>query len=298
MAASPNFPQTLLVISLVLTSCNSIPPIEEATFTSEPSSTSLPTATPTDPPPTATFTPVPSGPCDNPLIPLVPGNRWEYQVTVGEKKYPFLLELGEQVDDMNIYIQATLTDAKNGWTFNDSIICLDGSIDNFPLYYLIMLLADNIEDPLNTYKQSGHYAASHQDLAGMNWTNAWELKYLVEDYTGIWNPARDLRFNLSPMFPIDVKFVLDNSYDSITVPAGTFPQALVEKSEYLIAGNIYAQGMNSAGDLLIKTTQWIVPYVGVVKAIIDNASVTVSYGQGADVAISSLLELTSFVPGK
>jgi hypothetical protein len=273
-----NFPQTA---------------IPEASSTS----TQVPTLTVTSVPPTATFTPVPAGPCDNPIIPLVTGNQWQYLVTSGEKTFPYQLLAGNREDGNNIVINVQLFDEIHQWTFSDAVVCLDGTIDSFLPYYLVMLLTDNLNGQINLYTDNGNYAPSYQVLSSSGWTQTWQVKYLVEDYIGIQSPDREITFNMSPRSPITAISKVENKHESITVAAGTYPDALVMKVDYSLDGFVASQGYHSASTLIIKTTQWVMPFIGVLRAVLDSAQAEVSFGQSAVIDINSKLELTGFVPG-
>jgi hypothetical protein len=65
---------------------------------------------------------------------------------------------------------------------------------------------------------------------------------------------------------------------------------------YQMAVTIVEGGAGSAGSLDIHTTQWYVPYVGLVRAQIDSTLLEY-YGQIYPAPITSVVELTSFQPG-
>jgi hypothetical protein len=161
-----------------------------------------------------------------------------------------------------------------------------------------MLLSDYLDGVLNTYHDSGTYVPAYSVFAQNNWMYAWQSKYLIEEPVGIINPAGGSALSLLRSSPIDVSFQTEGKYESVTVPAGTFPQALVVGNDYTMQVTVMIGGMNTSGELVIHTTQWYVPYVGLVRAQVDSASVAIIAGQENSMPINSVLELAGFTPGK
>jgi hypothetical protein len=261
---------------------------------------STPTATPipTEVPPTVTMTSVPGGPCDNPLVPLAVGNEWQYLVTGVKDPYQYLLKVGERADIGNININIEMIDQKHKQDIKELVVCREGAIDNFPLHVMSMLLADYLDRLLNTYKQSGQYAPAYLEFARNNWTYAWQSRYLVEETVAIKDPAGSSALFLTPNNPIDVSFKTEGKSVPVTVPGGSFPQALLVENDYSMPVTVVTQGISTSGTLVIKTEQWYVPFVGLVRARVDSASVSIMPGQEASVPIQSVLELIEFTPGK
>jgi hypothetical protein len=95
-----------------------------------------------------------------------------------------------------------------------------------------------------------------------------------------------------------VSFKTDGKYESTIVPGGSFPQALVVANDYTMGVTLVVNGINTSGILVIHTTQWYVPYVGLVRALVDSASISIVAGHDYSLPIVSVLELTEFKPGK
>jgi hypothetical protein len=290
----------LILVMILVTSCNSAPAESNIPPTPiPPTNTLLPTATstaiPTD---TLTATPVPNGPCDNPLVPLVTGNEWTYRVIGQGDPYIYSLKVGERADIGNINIYVELIDQNRNQDIQELVICQDGAIDNFPLYVISMLLSDYSSGILNTYKKSGQYSPAYAVFAQNNWALAWEPRYLLEEAVGVRNPAGGSSIFLGRSSPIDLSFRTDGKFEPVTVPAGSFPQALVISNEYTMPATITGGGIITSGTVGILTTQWYVPYVGLVRARLDSASVYIMAGQESSFPMESMLELTEFEPGK
>jgi len=271
-----------------------------------PASTPLPTIPPTvaaaptatltatsTPAPSATPSPVPSGPCDNPLVPLVVGNQWTYRATTGSGESLFTLAALERQDDRTIVVLLDFNDLTRGQSVQERVVCLDGAIDNFPLFVMDMLFADQLEKLFNTYHERGAYAPSHAFFADKNWIADWESDYLTEDSAVIRNPAYDQSLIISSSSPFALLFQMDGTREPLTVPAGDFPEALKVSHSFELNATIG----NSAGILTVRTTQWYAPYVGLLRAQVDSATLE-TYGQSFDISLPSVVELMDFTAGK
>jgi len=278
------------ILILILTAC--APAIPPATPTSTNTATSIPTITPSaTPSPTMTPTPVPNGPCDNPLVPLVTGNHWRYRVTTetGEKMYD--LRVLERVDSGNVLMLVEFGDGEQ--SVQERVVCLNGVIEDFPLFVMDMLFADKLEKFMNTYHDRGIYAPAHASFAETGWILDWQAFYLTEDGARIKNPLGPPDLNIGQSAPIDIAFKMDGTREAVTVPAGEFPQALKVSHDFTMSATWGAYG----GHLTLKTTQWYEPYVGLVRAQVNTASYSIGI-QEFSVPWNSVLELVEFTPGK
>lgn len=291
------FRKFLPVFILLVTACN-------PTIKSLPTTTPLPpipTAT-LSPTPTATITPsptaVPDGPCDNPLVPLVTGNVWEYRVTSSGEPALFTLQVNERKDKGNINIEVEIIDQRNGRDIKELVICDEGEIVNFPLYTMSMLLVDYFKGILNTYHfhESAPFAPRYADLIETPWTYTWEPNYLMEESVYIVNPMGGSDLFVSSTAAVDLVFRMKGQFEMVEVPGGVFPNALVVMVDYHMPVTVVEEVGGSGGSMDIRTTQWYVPFVGLVRAEIDSAQLKY-YGQLLDTPIASLLELIQFTPG-
>ena len=263
-----------------------IPP----TVAAAPTATLTATSTPA---PSATPSPVPSGPCDNPLVPLVVGNQWTYRATTGSGESIYTLDALERQDDRTIVVLMDFNDLTRGQSVQERVVCLDGAIDNFPLFVMDMLFADQLEKLLNTFHERGAYAPPYAFFADKNWIADWESDYLTEDSAVIRNPAFDQSLIISSSSPISLMFQMDGTREPLKVPAGDFPTALKVSHSFELNATIG----NSAGVLTVHTTQWYAPYVGLLRAQVDSATLE-SYGQSFEISLPSVVELMEFTAGK
>lgn len=284
----------------MLTSC-SAPFFAPATPTPTPSptNTATPTATPV-PTSTPTFTPspVPNGPCDNPLVPLGIGNEWEYSATTTGGKTPYVLKALERRDTTRVIITVVeLSNLKSGEVVQENVVCRDGVIENFPLYVADMLFGEYLKKFFNTYHAKGDYAPAYASFMETNWILAWQTNYLTEDAAFIKNPNGDTNLTVLQSSTIDMYFDTDGKRESITVPAGTFPQALKVRHSFLMTVTLLSPSGAFGGTLKMDTTQWYEPYVGLLRSEVNSAEVNFNM-QKIRAPFPSVLELTKFTPGE
>ena len=286
-----------LVIICLLAACSpaatpvpTLPPTQAATTTPVPSPTATLAPSPT---PTQASTPVPSGPCDNPLVPLRVGNQWTYRATTESGESLYTLKALERQDGANIIVLVEFSDQKNSASVQEQVVCLDGAIENFPLFVMDMLFGDLMGKHVNTYHESGVYAPAHSTFAEKDWVLDWQAEYLTEENLKIENPTQGPDLFMLPNTPIVLSFQTDATYEAVSTPAGEFPGALKVSQSFTLPTTIGANGAT----LTLDTTQWYQPYVGLVRAQVDSASLDV-FGQPVSVPLESSLELVEFVPGE
>lgn len=290
----------LFFLSFFLTSCSfTASPTPQKTLTptltETPTITETPTATP---PPTATltFTPVPNGPCDNPLVPLMTGIQSTYRVTTTSGESQYSLKALERQDGGNIVVLIEYQDQKHNLTVHEPVICSDGAIVNYPLFVLNMLFSDFLSRYINSYHESVDYAPNYQSLTQNNWIMDWQPEYLIEDEAYIKNPLGDTNLYILTSTPIELSFHIDGAREPITTPAGDFPEALKITQKFSLNVTIASSSskVGTSDKLIIMTTQWYEPYIGLVRAQIDSASLS---GGDYGIPLESKLELVEFIPG-
>ncbi len=274
-----------VVVSLfACTPSASQPPTPPLTATLTPTVTPSPTLTPT-------LTPVPNGPCDNPLVPLVIGNEWTYRVTTDNTSKEYNLKVVERRDSGNILMVVEFGDGEQ--SVQERVVCLNGAIEDLPLFVMDMLFADRLNKFMNTYHDRGIYAPADASFSEAGWVMDWDVFYLTEDGARITNPLGPPDLGIGQSAPIDIAFRMDGTREPVTVPAGEFPRALKVSHDFTVSATWGSFG----GHLTIETTQWYEPYVGLVRAQVDKASYSMGI-QELSVPWNSVLELIEFAPGK
>ena len=273
---------------LLMTACSSAAIVPAPTMS--PTATHTPVPTPTI---TPTSTPVPNGPCDSPILPLTPGNQWTYRVTTegGESTY-ILKSLGIEQSG-NILAMVEFTDQKNNVTVTEPVVCFDGAVENFPLFVLSMHFSNFLRDDFNTYHDTGIYAPDYQTLVKNNWSMNWDVEYLTKDYVNIKNPMGGSDLIVMQSSSIGLKFDTDGTREAVTVPSGTYPQALKVFHVFSFPITLTLPTGGIGGVLTVNTIQWYEPYVGLVRAEVSDATLKFG-GQTLNVPIISTIELVEF----
>jgi len=176
------------------------------------------------------------------------------------------------------------------------VICQEGAIENPPLFTMNMLFADFLDGYMDTYHESGIYAPDHNSLAQNDWKMSWEAEYLTEDGAYIQNPLGGFDLFVLSSFPIKLSFQTFGTQESITTPAGDFTHAMKLTQFYKLNVTITApdSGSGTGDTLTLHTTQWYEPYVGLVRAQVESASLA---GAGVRLPMENTLELIEFIPG-
>jgi hypothetical protein len=275
-----------------LTACSGVSPApaSPAANTATLTSTAIPSPTPTP-------TPVPNGPCDNPLVPLAIGNQWNYRATTESGEFQYTLKSLERQDAANIVVLVEFSDQKNKTAVQEQVVCQDEAIENFPLFVMDMLFSDFLKKLFNTYHDTGIYAPAYKTFVEKNWIMDWQAEYLTEDVAYIKNPMGGSDLYVLQSSPLHLSFQMDGSREPVTVPAGNFPQAIKVLHNFSLNVTITLPVGGTSGYLTLYTTQWYEPYVGLIRAQVDSASLSMS-GQKMDVPIPSTVELVEFIPGK
>jgi hypothetical protein len=283
--------KTLLFLLLILTACAQA--VTTPLPTAVPTSTPLPTATATI---TPTATPVPNGPCDSPLLPLTTGNEWTYRVTTESGESLYTLKALNRDDGGNVVINVEFTNQKTGAKVVEPVVCMDGAIENFPLFLLDMHFSNYLVDDFNTYHDTGIYAPSYPFLMEKNWSTTWEAKYLTEDYVNIKNPMGGSDLVVMQSSSIELSFKADGTRETVAVPAGNYLQALKVKNSTSFPVTLTLPTGGTGGVLTLETTQWYEPYVGLVRAQVDKASLALNQ-QDLTIPVLNLIELVEFKAG-
>jgi len=287
-------PRTFCIVMLFLCflftqSCGTVSGPVPAPADLPPSSTGLPpTVAPTEVPPTATATPLPEpqGPCDNLLHPLKPGNTWVYQSNGANGLARMTFQVtGIEGDLARIHV----VDEENGVTTDDTVRCDQGAISNLPLVHLSLLLSDYLDGVLNTYQESGVTAPSLMTFTENNWNYSWQVKKLTEQPVKVSPPGTELSGLIGRSNIVTLKSETQGRWEAVSVPAGTFPQALLVNSEL----TAHVTVLNYGGVFKVQYKEWFEPYVGLLKVEAVSASIDYS-GSPIPLPISKTLELVEY----
>ena len=272
-----------MLIFLLLSACGT-----SSQSTALPTATNLPpTNIPTEIPPTATLTPtpLPEGPCANVLYPLLPGNEWVYQTSGAEGQARMIFQVTGVENDLASF---HVIDEGSGVTTNDTVRCQDGAVVNLPLIYISLLLSDYLDGVLNTYQDEGLTAPSYQTFEENDWSFSWSVDKLVEQPVSVRVPGLQSG-HILPNNIIKIQSETTNTREAVTVPAGTFSQAILVTNE--LRAPITVE--NSGASFIVKYREWYEPYVGLLKIQTDSASLDYS-GVPIPFPLDKKLELVEY----
>jgi hypothetical protein len=237
----------------------------------------LPPPTPTSQPTeTATDAPKTTGPCDNILFPLEKGNRWYYQKVSGGSTSNINL-LVDSVEGTNAVINFYGT--ANDLTSKTEAQCKDGAIINFPISQLGMLFYDSAHGDVKLDFISGTFFPSEDAFAQAQWDYAWKTNLTATGSFQVKDPSSDqVFFAVLQNSPVALAWHTagpgEKAREGVSVPAGNFPHAV----KILLDATINIKLQLASGDstfgipakLLVNSTLWFEPHVGLVKEVINS----------------------------
>lgn len=284
----------LLLAGCLLAACQSPAPAGPAA-SDVPPATLTSTAIPPTETPIATATPVPTGPCDNPLMSLNVGNWWRYRSTSTLGSSDEVLRVLEWNEEMGLNAVIEMTDMESGVVTTDWVTCQEGgAIEDFPLFFVSMQMADYMDGVFNTYYNSGIYSPPYAEFNENGWVLGWEAEYLTEEgacFTKI-VPDTSMCINLSS--PIILTFDTQGEYEAVSVPAGDFPQALKVTFLFRMATTLNFPGIATSAPMTVTTRQWYVPFLGLVRSEVETASFEIYAGQPSEATVDSVVELMEY----
>jgi hypothetical protein len=199
--------------------------------------------------------------------------------------------------EANIVAAVDFTDQKKDETIQELVVCQDGAIENFPLFVTTMLLSDYVSTTFDTYHDTGIYAPSHQSFLDQDWHLQWGAEYLTEERVYLKNPLGESDLFVLPSSSMSLSFETDGTREPISTPTGEFPQAIRVEQNLSMSVSITLASGGTSGLLKLEASHWYEPYVGLVRAQINAASLQT---QGVDIPVSieSVVELTEFRSGR
>ncbi len=184
-----------------------------------------------------------------------------------------------------------VVDEENGVITDDTVRCDQDAIINLPLVYLSLLLSDYLDGVLNTYQDSGITAPGLFTFTENNWVYSWQVKKLVEQPVRVSPPGAAWSGSILRSNIMTLDSQTQGLHEAVSVPAGTFPEALLVNSELTSPVTIG----DSGGVFKVQYKEWYEPYVGLLK--IEAVSGSIDYtGFPIPLPISKTLELLEFQP--
>ena len=285
---------TTLLVAVALAACQSLPtPVPQKAADSTPAAPATPvfTAAPTEVPATITPTEIARlpGPCQNPLMPLQPGARWEYQTENPTGSYEYAIEALDLRKDRTQTIGLRFT-AADGTVKEEDALCENGAIVNYPNYNMDMLFANQLQQTLNLVHMQGAALPGYEALQQAGWQLAWQTVYQTEEGAVLADPSTGAAIHIDSSSDVDMEYRLAGDTERITTPAGSWDCLVVEHA-FTFLVTIPAVFTNSAAATLrVETTQWIAPNVGLVQSTLRRAVIR-SGGLESEVPLTGTLML-------
>ncbi len=285
---------TTLFVAVALAACQSLPiPVPQNAADSTPAAPATPvfTAAPTEVPATIMPTEIARlpGPCQNPLMPLQPGARWEYQTENPTGSYEYAIEALDLRKDRTQTIGLRFT-AADGTVKEEDALCENGAIVNYPNYNMDMLFANQLQQTLNLVHMQGDALPGYEALQQAGWQLAWQTVYQTEEGAVLADPSTGAAIHIDSSSDVDMEYRLAGDTERITTPAGSWDCLVVEHA-FTFLVTIPAVFTNSAAATLrVETTQWIAPNVGLVQSTLRRAVIR-SGGLESEVPLTGTLML-------
>ncbi|MFH2101746.1 MAG: hypothetical protein ABIJ39_00095 [Chloroflexota bacterium] len=223
-----------------------------------------PTDDPTSIPPSPT--PRELGPCNNIFYPFVQGSQWIYLVSGVQENSRIGLSVAG-VEDSQAMID--MLDLSTGLVTQSIVDCQDQAIVNLPLLTLGTLFGDIVAGEMTVEHVSGVFMPAEQEFVSAGWDLDWEGEYLAAGRLVIQDEGEEVNIILNDS-PIRIFWQMEGQ-EQVSVPADTYNQAYRIRRETTMDVSVDLDGIVVAGQLVLVTIQWHVPYVGMVKTEVDSA---------------------------
>ncbi len=250
-----------------------------------------------EPPPASAPENAPAGPGDNPcnniFYPLVPGQQMVYKMDTDEGS----TQMGLTVAGVE-GSQATvdMLDMSTGIITQSTIECDAGAIKRFPLVTMGSLFGNMLDGTLNMEYVSGNIAPSEATLAASNWDMSWESQYTMNGEMTFEEEGETFTILINDS-PVVMKWQTAGTGQSLTVPAGSYSNVVKVTREMTMQVSLDMGGMTIDSNLLINSSHWFEPYVGLIKMQTDSVSVQYQ-GMTFPVTMTETMELIEFRPAE
>ena len=291
-------PAVILLVVTLACSTQTPQPVTGQPATGQPV-LAQPTAAPSPagPSPAPTEPPPPSGTCANPLYPLVPGYQWIYQVSSEQENEPGKIGLTvEKIEENKATVNAL--DMATGIITQTIAECDGTAIQNYPMMSLSMILSGYLDGEINTEYVSGVFSPPYEDFVTNNWALTWDGDYIAQGDIRVQDEENQVTIIIQDS-PVHLNWnSAENGtpvYETVTVPAGTFENALKVTREMDLEVSLATTLGNFQGTLKVKTSHWFLPYTGLLKTEIESGDLTYM-GMTFPITLSGKVELVEFRP--
>ena len=230
-----------------------------------------------------------NNPCNNIFYPLVPGSQLVYKIGTPDGNSQIGITVAS-VDGSEATVD--MLDMTTGFITQSTISCDAGAIKQYPLVTMDSLFGDMVEGSLNMDYVSGVIAPAEETLVGNGWDMAWTSEYIMNGEMTFTADGESTTIIVNDS-PVVMNWSVASTEQNITVPAGNFSNVVEVKREMSMEISMDMGVMMVDSTLVLESTHWFEPYLGMVKMTVDSTSVQYQ-GMTFPVAIDETMELIEF----
>lgn len=208
-------------------------------------------------------------PCNNIFYPLIEEQQWIYLLTIEDEETKFGLtvsdvDASEATVDMLAY--------ETGVTTATEVLCEEGAILYFPNMMLGFLFGD-VDGDLEIIHEDGLFMPSEGVLFNDDMEYEWETELSASGTLTAIADGDELTAILSDS-PVIMDWEFKGEQEEVEVEAGVYADAykVTRKTEIeaSLEMNIEGESLNLEGTIILDTTLWYVPGVGLIKQEVDR----------------------------
>jgi len=228
--------------------------------------------------------------CNNIFYPLIPGQQLIYKIDTPDE--------GEDQIDITVASvngsTATLDMRvlSTGIVSQSTIECEDGAIKEYPLATMDTIYGDMVEATLKNEYVSGVIAPSEEILIANNWDMSWESLYIKNGEMTFSEGAETITVLINDS-PVVMNWKVEATGQTLTVPAGTFNNVVTVTREMTSIVSMDMDGTVVETTILLISTHWFEPYLGLLKMNMDSATVQMQ-GITFPIDLGETMELIEF----
>jgi len=231
--------------------------------------------------------------CNNILYPLLEGQQMVYKSTSPEGD----IKTGMSVATVEgNFARVDMLNMGTGITTQSTVECDDGVIKHFPAISMGTILGDMVAGEMTMEYISGFIAPSEETLVANNWDMAWESEYVMNGAITMEYEGETVTVTIDDS-PVLMKWQTVGTGQSITVEAGTYNNVIEITREMTMDISLDMSGMKLDSTLIIHSTHFFEPYIGMLKMQIDEVSVKMQ-GMTFPIAMNETMELVEFRPAE
>jgi hypothetical protein len=182
-------------------------------------------------------------------------------------------------------------DISSGVVTKTTADCDGTAILNFPLMTIKLIVGNYLNGELELEHVSGVFAPATDVLNVEDAGVTWKGDYIAHGNLSAQDSEDNLTVTISDS-PVTVSWETLGR-EAVTVPAGTYVNALIVKRTMSLDVSVSAEGMTLQGKIEIVTMHWFEPGLGLLKTRLDTSDL-VFLGSGYPLGLQGGVELVEF----